>query len=212
MQMSGIDVSHYQDRIEWTKVHKVGINFAFIKASEGNTLVDKMFTCNWTAAGNLDVLRGAYHFFRPELDPLEQAKHFLKVLGKDPGELPPALDIEVLGNLSPDEVIRRATHWMTYVESKLHCKPILYTGSAFWRYSVRDSTALRTHPLWIAHYTTAPGPRLPTAWPKWTFWQFSQQGRVAGIKGDVDMNAFNGTAGDLYAMCFQGNGAKKAVH
>jgi lysozyme len=198
---SGIDVSHFQSQIDWRKVQRVGVSFAFVKASEGLSVLDPMFHPNWEAAREQGIFRGAYHFFRPQLDPQQQADFFLRQLDDDPGELPPALDLEVIGNVDPDEVIRRANRWLKIVGKELKCKPVIYTGSAFFRTTLNNSTAFASHPLWIAHYTIGPKPMVPKAWPQWTFWQFSQQGKVVGINGNVDLNAFNGNMPDLEALC-----------
>ena len=201
MLIAGIDVSHYQGQVDWSKARTAGISFAFIKATEGLTGKDPMFQRNWTACRNLEVLRGAYHFYRPQSDPVGQARQFLETLKDDPGEIPPVLDLESLGSSSPDDMIAGARRWMRIIETEFDCKPILYTGSAFWRFTLRNSAVFADHPLWIAHYTSGPKPLLPNAWPRWTFWQFSQQGKVPGIDGHVDLNAFNGTLPDLEAFC-----------
>lgn len=201
MLMSGIDVSHYQGKVDWEKVRRAGIVFAFVKASEGVTMTDPLFERNWRSSAKSKMLRGAYHFFRPQFDPVEQADHFLDLVYDDPGELPPTLDIEALGNLSPDNAISGARRWMRVVEEQLKRKPIVYTGSAFWRKTLSDSPAFAEHPLWIAHYTSGPRPLLPSAWSKWTFWQFTQEGRVPGIMGKVDLNAFCGSLPELTLFC-----------
>ncbi len=200
---SGIDVSHFQNQINWRKVQQVKVSFAFVKATEGLTITDPMFHLNWESAREQGILRGAYHFFRPQLDAEKQARYFLDLLDDDPGELPPALDLEVLGNLAPDEVISRARQWMKIVEKECRCKPVLYTGSSFFRTTLKNSTAFASNPLWIAHYTIGPRPLVPSAWPQWTFWQFSQQGKVVGINGNVDLNAFNGSMPELSALCMR---------
>lgn len=200
-RVSGIDVSHFQDQIDWQQVRSVGVIFAFIKATEGTSHSDPQFAGNWHRAKAARVLRGAYHYFHPQVDPQRQARFFLDKLNGDPGELPPVLDLEVLTGASPGQVIAGAGRWMELVAAELDRSPVLYTGSAFWRRTLNNSTALSDYPLWIAHYTSASNPVVPAAWPAWTFWQFSQQGRVAGISGDVDLDVFNGTVDDLQALC-----------
>src|SRR5215831_10697695 len=59
----GIDVSHHQGHIAWTKLPRQGVDFAYIKATEGSDHVDKRFSINWRAAHAAGVRRGAYHFF-----------------------------------------------------------------------------------------------------------------------------------------------------
>jgi lysozyme len=201
MLMSGIDVSHYQNKVDWKNVQKAGIVFAFIKASEGATSADPLFDRHWNSARQNKILRGAYHFFRPQSDPLAQAELFLDAICDDPGELPPTLDLEALGNVSPDRAISNARRWMNIVEEQLNRKPILYTGSAFFRISLANCNAFADNPLWIAHYTSRSRPLLPSAWSNWTFWQFSQNGRVPGINGNVDLNAFNGSLPELETLC-----------
>src|SRR3954471_21486658 len=98
-RMSGIDVSHYQQEIDWQQVRRVGVAFAFIKASEGINVSDPMFNHNWRGAKAARILRGAYHFFRPQLDAEAQVNLFLDRIQNDAGELPPVLDVEVLTNV-----------------------------------------------------------------------------------------------------------------
>jgi lysozyme len=200
-RMSGIDVSHFQQDIDWQQVRRVGIAFAFIKATDGVSLFDPFFNQNWRNAHGARIYRGAYHFLRPQLSAEEQAHFFLQNLKSDAGELPPVLDVEVLTTVTPESVIAGARKWLEIVKTELNCLPILYTGSAFWRNTLKNSQDFAEFPLWIAHYTIGPNPLMPSAWPKWTFWQFSQQGKVAGITGNVDLDVFNGNAADLEAFC-----------
>lgn len=201
MQMSGIDVSHYQNKIDWSQMRGRGITFAFVKATEGVAVIDPLFNSNWKVARSWGIRRGAYHFFRPDIDPEQQAAHFLQTLNGDTGELPPALDVETIGRVTPDSVIDRARCWLKFVQARVKRQPIVYTGSAFWRMSLNDSGALSEYPLWIAHYTSGPRPLVPRGWPRWTFWQFSQKGKIPGITGCVDLNAFNGTEAELDDFC-----------
>jgi lysozyme len=200
-RMSGIDVSHFQQEIDWQQVRRAGIAFAFIKATEGIGIFDPCFNQNWRKAKSAPVLRGAYHFFHPQLDAEAQARFFLDKIADDPGDLPPVLDVEVLTNIAPEHVIVGAHKWLETAKSRLGRNPILYTGSAFWRNTLKNSLDFSDYPLWIAHHTAGPNPLVPSAWPRWTFWQFSQQGKVAGITGNVDLDVFNGTAAELDAFC-----------
>jgi lysozyme len=210
-RVSGIDVSHFQQGIDWEQVRQAGITFAFIKATEGVNVVDAFFNHNWHKAKMARVLRGAYHFFRPQLDAEAQAEFFLDKVRNDPGDLPPVLDVEVLSNTALERAIAGARRWLEIVASRLACKPILYTGSAFWRNTLKNSPAFSDYPLWIAHYTTGPDPLVPSAWPKWMFWQFSQLGKLAGINGNVDLDVFNGSALELEAFCMSRARMEKGV-
>ena len=93
----GIDVSHHQETVDWTKVAGAGISFAYAKASEGMN-ADPLFPANWAGMKAAGVIRGAYHFFRPKTDPAAQASHFCALVGAlDPADLPPMVDLEPAG-------------------------------------------------------------------------------------------------------------------
>jgi lysozyme len=201
LRAKGIDVSHYQGQIDWQAVAGAGIEFVFIKATDGCRFEDPMFETNWQGAGEAAIRRGAYHFFRPQQDATQQAKNFLSAITGQTGELPPVLDFELLAGMSVDEAQHRAETWMQVVERETRAKPILYTGPSFWRDSLNNSELFAQHPLWIAHYTGAERPILPIAWAEWTFWQHSEKGFVPGIKGPVDLNWFCGTATELDCIC-----------
>jgi lysozyme len=197
----GIDVSHYQGSIDWGAVAKSGIDFAFIKATDGAGAGDPMFASNWKGARDAGIRRGAYHFFRPLIGALQQAQRFISKLGGDWGELAPVLDFEILDGASANAALDAARRWMETVEEACGRKPILYTGPALWTSSLHDSQLFAEHPLWIAQYTSAPQPRVPKAWKEWTFWQHSEKRAVPGISGPVDLNRFHGTLMELDALC-----------
>src|SRR5688500_15626373 len=95
----GIDVSKYQRVIDWQSVKAmnvddVQINFAFIKATEGNINEDKYFSRNWKMAKSANVVRGAYHFFIATKSGRTQAENFISSVDLEPGDLPPVLGIE----------------------------------------------------------------------------------------------------------------------
>src|SRR4051812_27920302 len=139
-RMSGIDVSHFQQEIDWQQVRRMGVSFAFIKATEGLSVFDPLFLQNWRKAETASILRGAYHFLRPQLDAESQARFFLDKLKGDPGDLPPVLDVETItAGTSPEQVLAGARTWLETVKKALRCQPILYTGSAFWRKTLKDS-------------------------------------------------------------------------
>lgn len=90
----GIDVSRWQQTVDWSKVKEAGYEFALIKATQGVSDIDPLFTSNWTQTKAAHLLRGAYHFFEPADDPHKQAEIFLQTVSFEPDDLPPVLDIE----------------------------------------------------------------------------------------------------------------------
>jgi lysozyme len=193
--VSGIDVSYYQGDIAWGRVRRAGVHFAFIRAYDGTDVFDPSFVTNWNAAAVAGVLRGAYQYFRPAQSPIDQADAMVRVLRlHGTGDLPPVLDVETLDGVALADVAAAAKLWIDRVRSELGVEPIVYTNPGMWRW--RPATELATQPLWLAHYTTE-CPALPAPWPRWTFWQYTDGGRVPGIGGNVDLDVFDGTLDDL---------------
>lgn len=192
---AGIDVSYYQGDITWSRVRRAGVQFAFIRVSDGATIMDSKFAANWKGSRNAGVLRGAYQFFRPEEDAIEQANVLVRALrthGR--GELPPVIDIEVTSGLPLASVVAAARVWIEHVRSQLGVEPIVYTNYGLFRWG--GAEPLAKQPLWLAHYTTQ-CPSIPPPWRQWTFWQYTENGRVDGIDGAVDLDVFDGPPDEL---------------
>ena len=126
------------------------------------------------------------------------------------GELPPVLDLEVpesWRSLSLRQRLNIVRAWLDGVEDALNVKPIIYLSSSFAGDVLGSDKFLANYILWVAHYTRAANPRVPEPWksgPGWTFWQYSETGRVDGITDDlVDLNRFNGTADDLKKLLWK---------
>ncbi|MBX2928738.1 MAG: glycoside hydrolase family 25 protein [Saprospiraceae bacterium] len=192
----GIDVSHYQSRINWDTVAALPLHFAFVKATEGATYTDSLFAMNWEAMKRIGIRRGAYHFFRPNAPPGEQARHFARTVPLEIGDLPPVLDIEITDGMPKAELVRRLQIWLDIVESTCGVKPIIYSNVHFYnRYLAGHFTG---YPLWIARYNE----REPTlaCGSDWGFWQYGRHGRLPGIKGHVDFNVFSGSLEQLDSL------------
>jgi len=214
--VSGIDVSSHQGLVDWDAIRQSGLAFSFVRATLGAHSADSQFAGNWTRARAAGVLRGAYHFFWPLASASDQADHFVEVIGRPvPGDLPPALDLEeailqqnphqdVWTTVPPDNRLPMILGWLAAVEHALGVKPVIYSRQNFLEGLLGDGIdELADHRLWIAHYTKAKGPRIPSAWTGWTFWQYAEDGSADGIKGAVDQNRFNGSLDDLKALARQ---------
>ncbi len=193
IQVEGLDVSHYQRKIDWKKVATCKV-FVFIKATEGTNLVDKSFAANWAGAGAASLLRGAYHFFHPSISPIEQADFFLsKVVAC---ELPPVLDVEAMDNVPGAQLIQGVNQWVDHVTANLR-RPLIYASPSFWQ-KLPATDIEQKADLWVAEWE-APRPEQMGKWPGWSFWQYTSGGTVPGIAGSVDLNRFNGTLDDLHS-------------
>lgn len=201
----GIDVSSYQQKINWAKVdsmddYGIRVSFAFIKATEGITLVDPYFQRNWRESKNAGVIRGAYHYFKPKKSGLWQAKFFLQTVKIEAGDLPPVIDIEETGRLDKLNLQLNLQEYLNEIEKQTKVKPIIYTGYQFFKDNLKGK--FDDYPIWIAHYYQ---PKLKLEETDWYFWQHADNARVDGIKGKVDMNVFNGDEEDLSALLVQKN-------
>jgi lysozyme len=196
--VQGIDVSERQGTVDWNAVKQAGKVFVFILATDGITWTDPDFATNWSGAKAAGLLRGAYHFYETDDDPTAQAQNFLSAVQLEPGDLPPVVDIERLDSGSTaSQTVKDLQTWLDVVEQATGRTPIIYTSHGFW--NSLGTSAFGLYPLWIAEYGVQ-SPTLPAGWARWTFWQFSESGAVAGISGSVDLNVFNGSAAELAAL------------
>ncbi len=188
----GIDVSKYQNIIDWPsvkemKVSDVQVGFVFIKATEGLGNEDAFFQRNWRKAKMAGVTRGAYHFFLATKSGKEQAENFISSVNLESGDLPPVLDVEQAYGVPADKLRERVKEWIDVVQNNYGIIPIIYTNVEFYKQYLKDD--FDRYPLWVAHYLQKERPRI---YRDWNFWQHSEGGRVNGIVTKVDFNVFNG--------------------
>jgi lysozyme len=193
----GIDISHHQGKIDWGEVKEmqirnIKIGFAFIKATEGTTTVDETFRKNWFNAKEINLPRGAYHFFVASKSGKIQADNFIQTVTLQKGDLPPVLDVELINGTSKTDLQQRVKDWLIIVGNKYHVKPIIYTNVDFYENYLAGS--FDDYPLWVAHYLVQDKPRITR---NWVMWQHNEKGHVNGIDAFVDFNAFNGDSTDF---------------
>ncbi|MBK7408528.1 MAG: glycoside hydrolase family 25 protein [Saprospirales bacterium] len=196
-EIYGIDVSHYQSRVNWDLVAEEGIQFVFVKATEGMSHQDSLFCLNWGSIKEAGLKRGAYHFFRPGVPADHQAHNFMELVQLEEGDMPPVLDIEVLDDATQEELVEGVRAWLQQVELRYHIKPILYTNLKFYYKYLYGQ--FEDYPIWIARYN-AFQPRLGRG-KDWHFWQYANKGRMKGIFGDVDFNVFRGDWAEFDSIC-----------
>ncbi len=201
-KVHGIDVSYYQGKINWQEVAKpvddIKISFAFIKATEGVTLVDARFKRNWREAEKANILRGAYHYFKPKKSGAWQALFFLQTVKPQAGDLLPVVDVEETGGIEKAVLRANLREFLNQVEKKIGAKPIIYSGYKFYIENLEGH--FNDYPLWIAHYRQ---PKLKFTEEKWLFWQHSDEATLSGIKTRTDMNVFNGSESDLEKLLIE---------
>lgn len=193
----GIDVSHYQRRINWSKMSTSHhpIEFVFIRSTMGIDGKDKRFQENWEKAKEYGYIRGAYHYYRPNEVSTQQFENFKSVVKLESGDFIPILDIEKESKYGRKRLRKGVLNWLRLAEKEYGVKPMVYTGLKFYQYVLKGH--IDDYPIWIAAYSGKH--RVKNT--DWTFHQFTEHVRVKGIKTTVDGNDFNGNLEELKAMC-----------
>lgn len=195
----GIDVSHYQGSIRWEQVALTNKDFAIIKATEGSTWRDKLFRHNWDAAKGSGLRVGAYHYFRPGIDPKAQAQNFYDAVGDlGDNDIIPWIDVEdehsgINGPAVPlNQLVRELDTCINLTENLFGTPVGIYTGQWFWNRLPSQIWTQDAFPLWCAYWFTDQKPHtqfpLPNGWTKYAVHQYTSKGRVPGIVGNVDLN------------------------
>lgn len=195
-KVPGIDVSQWQDNVDWPTVAGVGTGFVIIRATKGDDYRDPMYTTHLAGALANQIVPGAYHRATPSLargDALAEANFFLKEARNEAGDVLPVLDIEETGGLNVVQLQDWVRTWVVRVRSRLGVRPMIYASPYFWETNMGDTTwfADRGYPLWVAHWD-APSPRVPAGdWGGhgWTYWQWTV-GTLDGVEGPVDRDRF----------------------
>lgn len=222
----GIDVSHHQGEIDWTKIASGKVTFVYVKATQGARSFDPRFKSNWAAieasgAEHKRPYRGAYHFMSANIDAAAQASNYLARVGSVRAtDLPPCLDLEwdfarkdgkyVTGPdgkpvdrwsaYTPAQIIAKAKIWLDAVEKATGKRPIIYTNRYWWQERIGKDLSLSKYHLWISDYTNfslrQETPRTPEK-HDWKVWQLSDKGRIS----------VGGISGPVDTNVFQGTRA-----
>lgn len=187
--IQGLDISHHQGQIDWTKINPNEFQFVFIKATEGETFKDPRFLTNWQNARQQGLKVGAYHFFTFCKSGTVQAQNFIDSVPKTTDALPPVMDLEYFGNCRNNKSKAQLTHEISIMaemlEQHYRKKPIFYVTEDFYNQYISGQFA--DYPLWYRDIFRKP--KISDG-RDWLFWQFTNRGRVDGIQGFVDMNVF----------------------
>lgn len=192
----GIDVSEFQGTVNWQEIadveNKYPLEFVFIRATAGCDRVDRKFKENWLGAKGRKMIRGAYHYYRADENSLEQAKLFISTVKLEKGDLPPVLDIEKLPKGQSIANLKLGLRrWLKAIEDHYKVRPILYSGEKYYADFLQKDFS--DYLFWIANYNFY----RETIEDDWLFWQFTEKATISGIKGNVDVNIYNGDVEQL---------------
>ena len=202
----GMDVSGYQGNVAWSTAYANGARFAYVKATEGTSYTNPYFAQQYNGSYNVGMIRGAYHFARPNVSGgVTQADYFVGHGGGWSGDgktLPGALDIEwnpYSGGTCYGLSQSGMASWIRAFSNEYHSRegvyPVIYTATSWWSQCVGTAANFSaTNPLWIARYNSTVG-TLPYGWSYYTFWQNADSGTFPG-----DQDRFNGDYSRLQAL------------
>jgi lysozyme len=189
-----VDLSHHNQNLDFPRIkNEGGIVGVIHKATQGLTYVDPTYADHMKEALGSGLLWGAYHFGTGS-DGVEQAQHFLDVVGLDPQTLL-VLDFEA-NSQGPSMNLEEARGFVTHVKQVTGRWPMLYSG-----YYIKQLLGSTSDPVlgnckfWLAQY--GPTAVVPANWDTWTLWQYTD-GAVGPLPHDVsgaglcDRDKFNG--------------------
>ena len=183
--LRGVDVSHHQGEVDWQRVRRDRIGFAYLKATEGSGFTDPLFRDSARAARSTGLRVGGYHYFSLCSPGAPQAEHFASVLDAAPARsMPPAIDLELLGNCSDPPprpvLLDQVRAFIDVVERRTGQEIVVYAYPEFeTRYRFADALDRRQ---WVRRI----GDRPPTR--DWFIWQKDDQAVIDGISGPADLN------------------------
>ncbi|TKT75436.1 GH25 family lysozyme [Aquamicrobium sp. LC103] len=213
LAVHGVDVSRWQGEIDWAKLRTQGANFAYIKATDGGDHLDPMFRKNWRGAAEAGLKRGAYHFFYWCRAASEQADWFIRNVPREPGALPPVIDVEYnhqsncKRRLSRQKIQEKMQVFMDRLERHYGQRPIIYTPPDFYRDNLRG--AFKDYPFWLRSVAAHPSKVYPGR--NWVFWQYSGSGLSHGVDGKIDLNVFHGSEDEWHRWIGRVTGGRAEV-
>lgn len=192
--MHGIDVSHYQGRIDWDEVAKDSkVGYVYLKATEGTSITDDTYRRNFQECKRVGLKVGSYLFFRPQYPVKAQFELFLSMVETKKQDLLPLIDAEAIKGVSIATFQQRLLELCKLFEEEYGVKPLIYTGQNFYNKNIHSNSQLREYKYFIAAYAFDE-PEL-NAGDDYLMWQYTAHGSVKGIRGNVDCSRFVGRHG-----------------
>ncbi len=189
-KIEGIDVSHWEGRIQFRKVREAGVRLVYIKSTQGTTIVDPDFERNYREAEREGLGIGFYHYVmaRDEEEARREAIFFADSIKDKKQYMRPAMDFEEFGELSDREIREISLAFLEELEEQIGEVPVIYSDASNAN-TTFDDERLGRYPLWIAEYGVS-RPNMENTWRRWSGWQYTDTGNVEGISGDVDRDYF----------------------
>lgn len=200
----GIDLSWYSGKVNWKSVTaNDNVKYVVVRSTMGDDGVDERFAENWEELDKLDMVRGAYHYFRPGENLDAQFENFKRIVKYKAGDIRPIFDIETSGDLAQSEIVSAVNKWSEFCVNEWGVKPIIYAGLNFYIQNLKDE--IDSADLWLASYTKN---SLRKSGIKCTIHQFSDKIAIKGLRERVDGNMYFGDSTEFERLCFNKNQIK----
>jgi len=195
LSKKGIDVSRYQEKIDWKKVAEDGVEYAFIRAgvrgsTEGKISEDAFFVDNIEGALDNGIAVGSYFFSQattPE-EAVEEAEFVLELIEPYDVTFPIVYDLEEVtsdnsrtNDLTKEEYTENCIAFCETIKAAGYT-PMIY-GNLKTFMIMLDMHRIEEYDKWFAYYN--PEVYFPY---EFSIWQYTSEGTVNGINGDVDLN------------------------
>lgn len=188
-QYRGIDISEFQGEIDFEEVRRSGIEAVYIRAGAGE-YTDEYFAENYERAKAAGLKIGFYHYVtaRSVEEGRRQARFFASLAaGREP-DMRLAMDFEYFGSLSVSQINAISEAYLDELTALTKREAVIYSDLSNAR-NIFSRALAEKYPLWAAQYG-ADEPSANGKWREWVGFQYTDEGRVGGIYGNVDRNIF----------------------
>lgn len=188
-QYRGIDISEFQGEIDFEEVRRSGIEAVYIRVGAGE-YTDEYFAENYERARAAGLKIGFYHYVtaRSVEEGRRQARFFASLAaGREP-DMRLAMDFEYFGSLSVSQINAISEAYLDELTALTKREAVIYSDLSNAR-NIFSRTLAEKYPLWAAQYG-ADEPSANGKWREWVGFQYTDEGRVGGIYGNVDRNIF----------------------
>ena len=182
-KVQGLDISHHQERVNWTKVDSNKYKFIIMKATEGQNFLDSDFSYNWNNARLNGFTVGAYHFFSMLSSGTAQADFYISKVPYSERTLPPIIDLEIPTKYPKEQVLKELKDMTDKLEKQYKKRVIFYVN--YNTYNAYIKGEFPENKIWITDYKYFPKIDEEN---RWIIWQVSRRGRIEGIPGFTDKN------------------------
>ncbi len=188
-QYRGIDISEFQGEIDFEEVRRSGIEAVYIRVGAGE-YTDEYFAENYERAKAAELKIGFYHYVtaRSVDEGRRQARFFASLAaGREP-DMRLAMDFEYFGSLSVSQINAISEAYLDELTALTKREAVIYSDLSNAR-NIFSRALAEKYPLWAAQYG-ADEPSANGKWREWVGFQYTDEGRVGGIYGNVDRNIF----------------------